>query len=534
MGLSPWETSDSQLFALITGANSGLGYSIAARLIDEFITSPTTPPKKHLILILCTRSPLKTRFTISKLRAHLRILVESSSFAKKLRAKAKAEGKEYRWEDGVQRVHFLGVEVDFCDLKSVYAIADKLVNRTVGNPEATNMDGGKLPYGSPGTHSYSDKIQQDRWALSQTPGSIGTQRSWGWGLSGIRLPRIDVIILSAGIGGWTGINWPMAIRDVIFDTIEAVTWPKFKVADIGALTRSQSSYKSATSSDEGKQEKPDEPPLGQVFCSNVFGHYILAHELMPLLSRPASSTSKHGGKIVWVSSIEAQEEHLSLDDIQGLRSSHPYEDSKRLTDVMSLTAELPSVSRIVAPYFDPSKTITGAKAIKNTREDEDLPNVKPRIYLTHPGIFASDILPLPSFLVAIYKLVFLFVRWLGSPWHPIEGYKAAVAPTWLALTDAEILNDLEENGSERAKWGSATDRDGEERVMKTEVAGWGWHGHVEEVEENKIGRKRDAVNVTKEARENFEVLGAQCWTQMEELRNTWEDVLGVKNTDYSS
>ncbi|KAE8451539.1 hypothetical protein EG329_003612 [Mollisiaceae sp. DMI_Dod_QoI] len=510
----------------------GLGYSIAARMIDEFITSPTTSPEKHLILILCTRAPMKTRFTISRLRAHLRKQADYSPYAAKQRAKAKEQGTEYRWEATVQRIHFLGVEADLCDLRSVYALADKLVNGTVGSPDATTMDGGKLPHGSPGTQSYSKDIQQDTWALSQKPGSIGAQRAWGWGLSGLRIPRLDAVVLTAGIGGWkegwSGIDWPLAIKTVIFDTIEAVTWPRYKVANFGAVVRSQLSTSPASSRGEGllgNHEKQEEPPLGSVFCSNVFGHYILAHELTPLLSRPASPSSKMGGKIVWVSSVEALTKHFSLDDIQGLKSLHPYENSKRLIDLLALTSELPSVRRIADPYFDPSNTTTLSN---NVEPIPKISLVRPKMYLTHPGIFASDIMPLPGILVAIYKLVFLFVRWIGSPWHPIDPYKAAVAPAWIALTSPDALEDMEGHGLAKNKWGSATDTSGAERVMKTEVPGWGWNGQLGDVDaEKRKGRKRSTPDATKESREDFEIMGAKCWAEMEELRKEWEDVLGV-------
>ncbi|EHL01735.1 putative 3-keto-steroid reductase [Glarea lozoyensis 74030] len=397
------------------------------------------------------------------------------------------------------------------------------------------MDGAKLPHGSPGTQSYSEGVQQDRWALSQKPGSTGLLRAWGWGLSGIRLPRLDVIILSAGIGGWTGLSWYEAVREVLFNPVEATTWPTYKLANVGAVVRSQSKFKASSSGEEARQpllsEKVEstEPPLGEVFCANVFGHYVLVHELMPLLSRPSSPTSESSGKIIWMSSVEAIADHFSINDIQGLKSLHPYEDTKRLMDYISLTADLPSTKRAVASYFDPSKTVTGRKAAKISQDDaEDLPVVKPKIYLTHPGIFASEILPLPAILVAIYKLVFLFVRWIGSPWHPIDPYKAAVAPTWLALTDNEILEDMEDHGNKKAKWGSATNTSGEERVMQTEVEGWGWHGNVDDSGEKRIGRRRNAIDATKESREDFEVMGGKCWKQLEDLRTTWEEVLGVE------
>jgi 3-keto steroid reductase len=485
-------------------------------------------------LILCTRAPIKTRFTISRLRGDLRKIAEYSSYADDQRKKAKTQGTEYKWETTVQRVHLVGVEVDLCDLKSVYTVADKLVNGTVGSPEATTMDGGKLPHGSPGTHSFSKDVKQDYWALSQEPGSIGAQRSWGWGLSAIKIPRLDVIILNAGIGGWVGLNWPLAVKEVLSNVIQGVTWPGYKLADVGAVTKSQISTGGPESGDNevqsllSQQEKPDEPPLGNVFCSNVFGHYLLAHELMPLLSRSSSPASKSGGKVIWMSSVEAMSSSfLSLDDIQGLRSKKPYESSKRLVDVLALTSDLPSVQRASASFFDTADTVTNNRSKLAPIDDEDLPLVKPRIYVTHPGIFASEILPLPAILVVVYKFVFLIARWLGSPWHTISPWKASVAPVWLALASDELLDGI---GGSKAKWGSATNTSGEERVMRTEVPGWGWDGVIRPTDdpEKRKGRKKGAVDLTKEAREEFEVVGAQCWREMEDIRKEWEVVLGVK------
>lgn len=427
----------------------------------------------------------------------------------------------------MQRVHFLGVEVDLCDLRSVYALADKLVNGTVGNPDATTMDGNKLPHGSPGTASYNADVEQDRWALSQKPGSTGLLRSWGWGLSGLRIPRLDAIILSAGIGGWNGLDWPLAVRTVLFDTIEAVTWPRYKKSSVGALVKTSSWSTEETQPLLDTQEKSNEPPLGQVFCSNVFGHYILAHELMPLLSRPTSPNAKTCGKVIWVSTIEAVDTKFSIDDFQGLESTTPYESSKRVMDLIVLSSKLPATQRVSAPFFDSSKT---SIAKNGSSKGGDI-SLKPEMYVTHPGIFASDIMPLPGFLVVIYTWVFYFVRWIGSPWHPITPYKAAVSPVWIALTDVDELNSAEEGGLKKAKWGSATDQSGEERVMKTEVPGWGWNGEVEDTVDIKLrkGRKRDAVDLTKEKREEFEVMGAKAWTEIEKMRKEWEGVLGVND-----
>ena len=565
-------------------------------MIDEFFTTPDTPPTKHLILIIHTRSPIKTRFAISRLRSHTRQLVENSTFAKSERKKATAQGNVYKWEDMVRRVHFLGVEADLCDLKAVYALADRLVNGTVGSPDATTFDGLKLPHGSPGTQSFSGDAPQDRWALSQEEGSSGFQRSWGWGLSGIRLPRLDVVILNAGMGGWHTINWGYAVWHILTDTIHAMTWPQFKIGRAGSLAKPQlsSPAKAAIAADESAQpllsdqEKADEPPLGLQFCSNTFGHYILTHELMPLLSRTASPASRSSGRIIWVSSIEAVPDVFDINDIQGLKSTKAYEGTKRLTDLLVLTSQMPSVKLFSAPFFEisgvstpltpasvrrssgawsptddhtllearkqgkswadiqvsyfPHKTANACRKrherlIERIAENMEASTasievqqgiVKPNMYVLQPGIFASEILPLNAILVFIYKLVFVFTRWIGGMWYVVDPYKGAVAPVWLALSSEEHLEDLDATAS---KWGSAASPNGDERVTKTEVEWYGWERKLPEGEiagEKLKGRNRYAVNASKESRENFEIQGAKCWREMEKLRKQWEDLLGVK------
>jgi 3-keto steroid reductase len=515
--------------------NSGLGFSIASRLVTEFLS--TSAPTAHLVLILTTRSPLKTRLTISRLRAHLRTVSEYSQFANASREKAKAQGKTYKWEGTIQRVHFLGIELDLCDLRNVYEVSSRLKNGEIGSPDAQTSEGLRLPEGSPGTAGFDPNMkEQDRWALSQKPGSTGVARSWGWGLQGIRVPRLDVMFLNAGIGGWKGLDWGLAVKTVLLDTVQATTWPEYKIANFGAVVRSKSSAgPSATKgSDEATQtllskqdgHKSDEPPLGEVFCANIFGHYVISHELMPLLSRPSTSFSPPG-KIIWISSIEALPESFSSDDIQGLQSVTPYESTKRLTDILAFTASLPSVSRISESYFSIPE-----EKIKLSKKGDVL--VKPKIYVAHPGICSTDIIALNFILQFFMELAFYLARLLGSPWHTIDSYKGAVAPVWIALAGEETLENMQGG---MCKWGSATDWWGEERVSRTEVGGWGWNGEMDGgegakredgVTERRKGRKRGTVDLTREAREEFEVLGGKCWKEMEELRVEWEERLGVK------
>ena len=335
-------------------------------------------------------------------------------------------------------------------------------------------------------------------------------------------PKLDSIILNAGLGGWTGINWPLAIWSVLTDLVHAVSWPSYKIANTGVVTDPQTNL----GSDE-------EPRLGAVFCANVFGHYMLAHNVVPLLRK--SGDPNGPGRIVWVSSLEATVKMFDVDDIQGLKTVAPYESSKALTDVLTITSELPSSAPWVRSFYsvDDNRTLasesTPTKPVADT--DTDIPN-KPSMYLSHPGICGSGILPLTLPFFYLMLCSFWLARMLGSPWHTVSTYLGACAPVWLALSSRSVLDDAEapylESGGGRVKWGSSCSRSGCEKPVCTEVDGWGFGGvvgpHVCE-EDRCRRRKRGAVDLTREEKEDFETLGRECWMRMEELRVRWDALL---------
>lgn len=310
-------------------------------------------------------------------------------------------------------------------------------------------------------------------------------------------PKLDVVICNAGIGGWTGVNWPRAFWTILTDWNHALTWPTYKLSGVGWLAKPQIPADS----------KVDEPPLGEVFCANVFGHYLLSHYLAPLLAKHSQSDSTRG-RIIWVSSLEAYDHIFDVEDIQGLASDMPYEVSKRLTDVLAISSVLPSTSEAVDAYLQHAKT--------------DKESSKPRLYVAHPGICGTSIMPLPLILEYCMLIAFYLGRWLGSPWHTISVMKGATAMVWLALASQSTLDEMEANEGV-GKWGSATDFWGQERVDRTEVPGWGWGGKLEE----QPRRRRDpyAKDLTKESQERFVETGKRCWQEMERLRVEWEDRL---------
>lgn len=380
------------------------------------------------------------------------------------------------------------MQLDLCQLGSVYQAADQLAHGALSAP-----------------YSGDDFVS----------------------LVDVRIPRLDSLVFNAGLGGWSGFDAVKATVNILTcGIIQATTWPAFKVSTPGSTVDPLGGGGGAGRKDDKDGGKEARPVLGEVFCGNVFGHYVFARALLPLLNRAAGDPAPRG-RIVWESSIEPRGSDLDMDDFQALRVSAAYESSKRLTDVLAITANLPSTRPYVDAYLG-----TGTGAGRSTRSSSSSSTAAgvtpPRIYLVHPGVVRTTLFPLNAFMFFWFGVVLYLARWLGSPWHPITAYNGAVAPVWLVLQDQSALD---ANQAERVKWGSSTTRSGEPRVKKTELEGWGWDGTIDDpaaryaksnLEGKNNGRRPGAVDLTPQAREEFEVLGVECWKEMERLRAEWE------------
>ncbi|KAK4241767.1 3-keto steroid reductase [Achaetomium macrosporum] len=459
MAPAPWDElpAHETLFVLVTGGNSGIGFGISERLIDEYLT--TRSLSSHLVLIPTTRSIKKSQESINGLRKHTKQFAATS---KALRARG---GPNYDPRQTTRRVHILSVQIDLCNLPSIRRAANQLVSGMLSSP------------------SDDDDFVS---------------------LTDVKIPRLDSVIFNAGIGGWYGLDWPKVFHNIFTQgLISATTWPTFKGALSGHVIDPI----------KGSKGEEDGPKVGEVFCANVFGHYIFARRLVPLLTRPSSSTLPPA-RIVWESSVEPDGDDFSPDDFEAIKTNAAYESTKRLTDLLALTSTLPSSKPYVSRYLN----------IDTQQTSNTQPPTPPKIYLVHPGVVQTTLFPLSAFMYFWYMVVLYIARWLGSPWHPITAYNGACAPVWLALQEQGWLDGVY---AERIKWGSSTNFWGECRVKKTEVDGWGWEGKVEQMlhlkqEQKLAGRKPGAVDVTEERLVEFKELGASCWRRMEELREEWE------------
>lgn len=331
-------------------------------------------------------------------------------------------------------------------------------------------------------------------------------------------PRLDALVLNAGTVGVTTVNWLLAMRSSVTDMVTAFTWPTFLTAEVGALTPRQT----RASRQNGGKQGTDEPPLGAVFCANVFGHYLLSHGLIPLLAAAHDGPSAHAGRIIWISSLEAYASAFSASDLQGIRAHSAYDSSKRLTDVLVLGSSLASTTPLTSAYFGPRPDVVPEKIARQVK-----------MYVAHPGICSTSIVPMHPLLGYARTAAFYITRWLGSPWHTITSYSGATAPVWLTLASQATLDQLEasSSGGGPSKWGSATDVWGREKVLRTEVEGWGYTGVIGEDltahHHHRPGKGRwpFATDLTPDARHAFEELARSCWADMESLRRQWDEIL---------
>ncbi|KAK4554656.1 3-keto-steroid reductase [Recurvomyces mirabilis] len=423
---------------LVTGANSGLGYAICCRLIDEFLH--TRPQSQNLHILFSTRDQRKSEATKKRLHGHLQKTLRNINESTHGKISLLLES----------RVKIEGVLVDLTKLITVKALAQTLVRRG---------------------------------------------------------QRLDSVICNAGVAGWLGTNWFKAIPEVMTGLIEATTAPEFMICDVGLLAKPQ-----GTLSRKG-DGKGEEPKLGQVFLSNVFGHYMLVHWLSPVLDGAS--------RVIWISSISALENLFSCQDLQGLRSDRSYESSKRLTDLLVLTSDLPSTAPFTSTFWAQDSSQTSSTRTKT--------GARPKMYLTHPGVIQTSIADLHPIMSFLMLLSLYFARLLGSPWHPISPYKGAISAVYAALSPTSQLPGQEEVDG-KGKWGSSTDVFGGERVARTEVDGWGFAGVVARVPAGSVagrmGRRKGWREMSVERREEFEVEGREVWRDMEALRVEWEGRLG--------
>ncbi|KAI0244314.1 hypothetical protein L0F63_004926 [Massospora cicadina] len=131
-----------------------------------------------------------------------------------------------------------------------------------------------------------------------------------------------------------GLCWPSAIRQFFTDIREFPLRPNYIIYDGGRYTSSG---------------------IAVSFCTNVYGHYLLAELLQPLLAAALDA------RVIWVGSSEGEGRYFSSSDIEGRKSINPYGSNKFCLQIVSKwlndryqTLKLPIRSVVTTPGIVPS------------------------------------------------------------------------------------------------------------------------------------------------------------------------------------
>ncbi|TRM68592.1 hypothetical protein BD626DRAFT_482223 [Schizophyllum amplum] len=255
-----------------------------------------------------------------------------------------------------------------------------------------------------------------------------------------RYPYISHLILNAGVASFRSIDY-LAVARQLFTRgpLDVVTHPDFNIENVGE-----------TSADG----------LGWVWQCNVFGHYVLARLLEPLLLSPAYPDD---ARVIWTSSGEGNPARYDPDDWQLTKTQRSYASSKYQIQLVAGALDRKSLEA------------GGSKRARHLVSD-------PGVCYTRVAAALTNIV-----LETIQYWLYFVARFFGSPVHTITAYRASIANVHLALVSLAYLtfwkpSEDQEGGKGLVSQGyhplifhARTGRWGDELVGPTEVQGWDEH-----------------------------------------------------------
>ncbi|KAI8371112.1 hypothetical protein BD560DRAFT_396154 [Blakeslea trispora] len=210
--------------------------------------------------------------------------------------------------------------------------------------------------------------------------------------------HINYLFCNAGILSTKGVDWMTVIRMFLTDPVGLVERSDSTIQNVGEINK------------DG---------IGEVFAANVLGHYIMMREMEDLLDKSGD------GRIIWTSSITAKYDCFDIDDWQGINSKEPYESSKWACDLVSIQS--------------------------NERFQRE--GLKISSFTTSPGVVASQIGGLATWIVYFRILFHYFMRIMGVASQNISSYNGSIADVYVALAPLTTLNYLLRYGSLTNRWG---------------------------------------------------------------------------------
>ncbi|XP_022085135.1 3-keto-steroid reductase-like [Acanthaster planci] len=191
---------------------------------------------------------------------------------------------------------------------------------------------------------------------------------------------IDFLYLNAGIMPVTHLNWKHMLKSILtpLQLIDMLTTGE------GLLNL---------------QDDETGDGLKSIFCTNLFGHFVLIQELEDLLCQSQA-------RIVWTSSSNAHKMHFSLQDIQHKYGTQGYSSSKYAMDILNIALNEKYNERGVYSH------------------------------LTSPGVVATNITStfFPTWMWSIFYPIFLLIR-VFAPRFVIEPSIGAESLLWVYRED---------------------------------------------------------------------------------------------------
>ncbi|KAG2151816.1 NAD(P)-binding protein [Suillus cothurnatus] len=232
-------------------------------------------------------------------------------------------------------------------------------------------------------------------------------------------PYVSHLICNAGVAPFVSINWFLAIKQLATDWVDAVTAPIYYTQEVGQVSQ------------DG---------LGWVWQCNVLD--TMSWYFRTLKSHLAKCQMSTGPRVIWMSSHESSPVYYDPTDWQLTKSAHSYESSKFQMD-------------LIAHHLDQA----------SLQDSDKLPT---RHLIVLPGVAGTNIANalLGTFSSMCMYLAFYLARFLGSPYHPIAAFKAAISAVHLCLVPSKELDISDPTATNEVgfRYVSECDRWGKERV----------------------------------------------------------------------
>ncbi|KAG6840632.1 hypothetical protein C0991_005397 [Blastosporella zonata] len=242
-----------------------------------------------------------------------------------------------------------------------------------------------------------------------------------------KYPYVSRLILNAGGASFSCIDWLGAFVQIMKEPVNAITAPSYYSQHTGEISL------------DG---------LGWVWQCNLFSHYVLYRSIQHLL---LASPPCIGSRVIWTSSVEASPLFFDPEDWQNKKTGHSYESTKYQIDLIATRLDHLALQRPASRRI--------------------------RHFVTHPGVCSTNVSDaLVGPVLNLCKLLaFYIVRLLGSPNHPIDPFKAAIAAVHMSLASLTFLTLFDKkdlNVPRAVKFGAESDRWGHERVGVTNIKNW--------------------------------------------------------------